>query len=99
MLNVTEHIEGCVLPIRAVPGARRATILGTHAGALKVAVTAQAEKGKANDALLHLLRKQLGMKRSELELIAGETSREKRILVRGKTSDELRRMLAKWLEA
>lgn len=96
MIEVTEHSEGCVLPIRAAPGARRAGIFGEQAGALKVAVTAPAEEGRANRALLQLLRKELGLKRSQLELLSGETSRDKRVLVRGMRPRDLLRLLVSW---
>lgn len=77
------HTEGCVLPLRVQPGARRDGIVGRHGAALKVAVTAAPEKGKANEAVLKVLQKQLGIKRSALEILGGHTSRNKRVLVRG----------------
>ena len=83
MIAITEHAEGCVLPVRAQPGARKAGVLGEQAGALKVAVTAPPEDGRANKALAELLREALGLKRSQIELLGGETSREKRFLIRG----------------
>jgi uncharacterized protein (TIGR00251 family) len=83
MIAITEHAEGCVLPVRAQPGARKARVLGEQAGSLKVAVTAPPEDGRANKALTELLRECLQLKRSQLELMSGETSRNKRFLVRG----------------
>jgi uncharacterized protein (TIGR00251 family) len=81
MIAITEHAAGCVLPVHAQPRARKAGILGEHAGALKVAVTASPEDGRANEALAQLLAKTLGFKRSQVELLSGETSREKRFLI------------------
>ena len=40
MIAIGEHAEGCVLPVRAQPGARQAAVVGEQAGALKVAVMA-----------------------------------------------------------
>ena len=40
MIAITEHAEGCVLPVRAQPGAKRSGVQGERNGALKVAVTA-----------------------------------------------------------
>ncbi|HTU89698.1 MAG TPA: DUF167 domain-containing protein [Gemmataceae bacterium] len=93
-LVVTEHAEGCVLPVRAQPGARRAGVQGEQSGALKVAVTAPPEDGRANQALAEVLRKALGIKRSQLELIGGQTSRDKRFLIRGMRRGELESRLA-----
>ena len=89
MIAISEHAEGCVLPVRAQPGARRAGIQGEQNGALKVAVTAPPEDGRANQALAEVLREALGLRRSQVELIAGHTSRDKRFLLRGVTAAEL----------
>ncbi len=94
MITVTEQAEGCVLPVRAQPGARKAGVLGEQAGSLKVAVTAPPEDGKANTALLEVLREALAVKRSQVELLSGQTSREKRFLIRGLTKAELAARLA-----
>src|SRR3954453_13268528 len=89
MIAITEHAEGCVLSVRAQPGARKAGVLGEQAGALKVAVTAPPENGRANKALVEALREALGVKRSQVELLSGATSRDKRFLIRGVRRSEL----------
>jgi uncharacterized protein (TIGR00251 family) len=94
VITLTAHADGCVLPVRAQPGARKAGVLGEQAGALKVAVTAPPEQGRANKALAEALRDALGVKRSQVELIAGETARDKRFLIRGLSPAELQARLA-----
>jgi uncharacterized protein (TIGR00251 family) len=94
MIAVAGHAEGCVLPVRAQPGARKAGVLGEQNGALKVAVTAPPEDGRANQALAEALREALGLKRSQVELIGGHTARDKRFLIRGVTKAELERRVA-----
>ena len=89
MIAITDHAEGCVLKVRAQPGARKTSIVGEQRGALKVAVTAPPEQGRANKALLETLRQCLGLKRSQVELLAGQTSRDKRFLIRGLSQVEL----------
>jgi uncharacterized protein (TIGR00251 family) len=93
MIAVTEHAEGCLLAVRAQPGARKVGVLGEQAGALKVAVTAPPADGRANKALAEVLREVLGVKRSQVELFSGETSRDKRFLIRGITVAELQARL------
>ncbi|MFO0876521.1 MAG: DUF167 domain-containing protein [Gemmataceae bacterium] len=90
MIAITDHAEGCVLAVRAQPGARRAGLQGEQNGALKVAVTAPPEDGRANAALVEVLRDELGLKRSQVELLAGQTARDKRFLIRGVSADQLR---------
>ena len=99
MIDVTAHAEGCVLPVRAQPGARKAGVLGEQGGALKVAVTAPAEDGRANQALTDALREALGLKRSQVELLSGAKSRQKAFLIRGLKPAELQGKLAALLGA
>jgi uncharacterized protein (TIGR00251 family) len=94
MIQIAEHAQGCILPVRAQPGARKAGILGEYAGALKVAVTAPPEDGRANKALAELLARTLNLKRSQVKLLSGETSREKRFIVGGIAKSKLERWLA-----
>jgi uncharacterized protein len=86
--------EGSILAFSAQPGARREGVLGERAGALRIAVTAPPDKGKANDAIHALLARSLGCKAAQIALISGATSRQKRFLIRGLAPDELRRRLA-----
>jgi len=89
MIDIATHPDGCILPVRAQPGARKNAIVGEHGSALKVAVTAPPDRGKANKALVELLSEVLGLKRSQIELIGGLTSHDKRFLIRGLTRAEL----------
>ena len=98
MIAVTEHEEGCVLPVRAQPGARRCAVLGVQGGALKIAVTAPPEDGRANKAFIDTLREALHLKRSQIELLSGATSRDKRFLIRGIRPSELVALLVRLLE-
>jgi uncharacterized protein (TIGR00251 family) len=92
---VSSHSEGCLLSVRAQPGARKNAVIGEHGGALKIAVMAPPEDGRANEALVDLIREWLGLKRSQVELAAGKTSRNKQFLIRGLTPDELAKQVEK----
>lgn len=89
MLQLEPHPQGVILPVRAQPGSRKNELRGEQNGMLKVCVTQSPEKGKANKAIVELLCKTLGLKKSQIELISGETSHQKRFLVQGTTPDEL----------
>jgi uncharacterized protein (TIGR00251 family) len=94
LIELSVHEKGTIVPVLAQPGARRSAILGERAGSLRVAVTAAPEKGKANAAITALLAEGLGCRSSRIALISGETSRQKRFLIEGLTTDELQRKLA-----
>ena len=94
MIELLNHPEGIILPVRAQAGASTSGIRGEHSGMLKVAVTQIAEKGKANKALALALAKGLGLKRSQVELASGESQREKRFLIRGISREDLSERIA-----
>jgi uncharacterized protein len=94
LIELQPHAEGVVLPVRAQPGARRDEVRGEQNHALKLAVTQVAEKGKANRAIVDLLCKTLELRKSQIELVSGATSAEKRFLIRQVTEQELREKLA-----
>jgi len=83
MVSLEQSPHGVVIPVQAQPGARKNGIVGEHAGRLKVAVTQAPEKGKANQALIEVLANALGIKRSQITLLSGETSSKKKFLVTG----------------
>jgi uncharacterized protein (TIGR00251 family) len=94
MIAVAPHAEGATLAVRAQPGARKNAVLGEQAGALKLAVTAPPEDGRANAALVEVLKDWLGVKRSQVELLSGQTNRNKVFLVRGVTAEWLTGQIA-----
>jgi uncharacterized protein (TIGR00251 family) len=86
-----ETAEGVVITVKALPHSARAGVRGVDGGALKVAVNAPPEKGKANAAVLEVLAKFLAVPRASLELLSGDSSRNKRILVKGMKAEDVRK--------
>ncbi|WP_165249639.1 DUF167 domain-containing protein [Paludisphaera soli] len=94
MIELTSSKEGLLLDVHAQPGARRNGLIGERAGALRVAVTAPPDKGKANAAILEVLAEALGLRLSAIALVSGETSRHKRVLLAGIDPEEAARRIA-----
>ena len=92
-LTIQPHPEGATVALRVQPKAKRNAVLGERAGALKVSVTAPPEDGRANEAVLALLREEFDLQRSQVELLSGLTNRNKVVLVRGVTPEELARLI------
>ncbi|MDY0167238.1 MAG: DUF167 domain-containing protein [Thermoguttaceae bacterium] len=89
MIELKPHAEGAILPIHAHAGARRNEVGGIRNGRLKVSTTQAPEKGKANAALAKLLAGWLGLRRSQVALLSGETSPRKEFLILGLDCGEL----------
>jgi uncharacterized protein (TIGR00251 family) len=75
------------LQLRVVPGASREEIVGRHGDAWKVRVTAPAEDGRANDAVLDLLAHTLDIPRRDVSVTVGASSRDKVVVLDGVTSE------------
>ena len=72
--------------IRVTPGASLDEIAGIWRGPdggrkLNLRVSARPDKGKANDAVINLLSKQLGLQRSSISITAGQTARLKTVSI------------------
>lgn len=78
---------GVQFAVRVQPGAKREGIAGTYGEAIKVAITAPAVDGKANEALVRFLSERFEIPRSRIAIIAGETSRSKVVRLLDLTAD------------
>lgn len=80
---LTAQADSVTIVVRVQPKASHSRVVGICGAQLKIAVTEPAEGGKANAAVIALLAKVLGLPRTRLELVSGQTSRTKRIRVHG----------------
>ena len=71
-------------PVRVRPGASRTAVGGRHgADELVVAVGARAVDGAANRAVIEALATAFGVRRGDVEIVSGATSRTKTVTVAG----------------
>jgi uncharacterized protein (TIGR00251 family) len=93
---------GVTLAVRAQPGARRTAINGIYgegAGAqLKVAVKAPPLEGRAHAALIEFLAETFSVPKNAVEIVSGEGSRNKVLLLRGVTLARTTAVLAQKIE-
>lgn len=78
--QLSEQVE---LRVKVTPKAHVNEIAGWENGELRVRIAAVPEKGAANQQLIKFLAKTLGVAKSQIELVAGESSRHKRLIVKG----------------
>lgn len=81
---------GCEFNVLVSAGSSRSGVQGLHGDALKLAVRAAPEKGKANDEVESVLAEFLGIPRKQIAVVAGQTSRRKRVQALGCSSAQLK---------
>ncbi len=89
--------EGLRLFVRVAPKAGRSGLVRIERDAagdarLRVAVAEPPDRGRANAALVKLLAKILGLPKSRIRIMAGETARTKTLLVEGDATVLARRL-------
>lgn len=95
------HGQGITLAVRLTPKSSRDAVEGIVAGSdgrscVKARVRALPSEGAANDALIRLVAKWIGVPRGDVSILSGATSRSKIVLVRGDTkelAEKMRRLL------
>ena len=93
MINIREVEGGVVVSVKVQPNASKDRVVGEHADQLKIAVTVAPEKGKANKAVIKALSKLLGVKTSGIEIVSGETSRDKKVFIRNISKEDFNRVV------
>ena len=93
MLDIVTTNSGVILSIRTQPSSSKNRIIGEYGGRLKLAVTAAPEKGKANKAVIELLADTLHINESSIQIISGESSRDKRLMIEGLTPEDIKSLL------
>ena len=84
------------IELRAQPRARRCLLSGAAQGTLKAAVTAPAEDGKANKAVIELLAAEWRLPKSAFEVMRGATARDKVVSIAGEPAS-LAGRIGQWM--
>ncbi len=90
---LTDTPKGCIITIRATPRASRSEFATPEQEWLRARLQAPPVEGKANAALINLATKTLKLPKRDLSLVAGESSRLKRILVHNQKSTAILQLL------
>jgi uncharacterized protein (TIGR00251 family) len=81
VLDLNEKNDAVTIKIRVQPRASRTEIVGEHAGAIKLRVAAPPVDGKANEECRRFLAKLLKVGATSIEIISGDSSRDKVIRI------------------
>jgi uncharacterized protein (TIGR00251 family) len=82
------------LHLRVSPGAGRSRLVGRHGDAWKLRVAAAPERGRANAEVVDLLAASLDLRRPDVRIVSGASSRDKTVEIVGITLEEAERRLA-----
>jgi uncharacterized protein (TIGR00251 family) len=94
MINYSEKDGVLTFRVKVVPRASRSEIVGGHDGDLRVRIAAPPLDGAANDELLRLLARALGVSRRSITITSGHTSKLKVIGGRGVSPEALAALVA-----
>jgi len=89
-----EHRDGVTIDLHVQPRASKNEIVGVQGEELKVRLTSPPVEGEANRLCVEFFAKMLKVSKSTVELVAGEKSRHKRLLIRGGDVEDVRRALS-----
>jgi uncharacterized protein (TIGR00251 family) len=95
MINYSAKDGILTFQVRVVPRASRSEIVGEHDGALRVRVAAPPVDGAANEELVRLLARKLGVSRNAIMITGGHTAKLKQLRVTGASSDMLALLMGK----
>ena len=90
--------DGAILSIRVIPRAGKTQVAGVRHDSLLVRLAASPVDGMANRQLIDLLARTLGISKTQVEIVAGLNSREKRVKVIGLSAARVRERLGPILE-
>ena len=77
MLELNEKGGAVTIKVRVQPRAPRTEIVGEHNGAIKLRIASPPVEGKANEECRRYLAKLLRVSATSVEIISGESSRDK----------------------
>lgn len=86
--------DGVLLSLHVQPGAKKTEVAGLYGETLKLRLAAPPVDGKANAALMTYLARQLGLPRSQLVLVSGLASRNKRVAIKGISAQQVTQILS-----
>jgi uncharacterized protein len=92
LVECTESDGAVTFRVRVAPRASRSAAAGEHDGALKVRVAAPPAEGAANAELVRFLARHFSLPARDVEILAGHSSKTKRVRLRNVTPEQLARL-------
>ena len=93
MLWIRETPEGVIFKVIVQPRGSKNEIIGLQRDALKIRLTAPPVEGAANKMCIEFLAKSLKIRKSDVEIVRGQRSRTKKMLVRSARRKKIESLL------
>jgi uncharacterized protein (TIGR00251 family) len=93
VINYWEKDGALIFKVLVVPRASRSEIVGEHNSALRVRLAAPPVDGAANEELIRVLAEAFGVRKSAVEITAGQTSKRKEVRISGVSPAALHKVL------
>jgi uncharacterized protein len=88
--------SGAAITVRVTPRSSKNEIAGIQEdGTIKIRLTAAPVEGQANSGLIKFLSGLLDVAPSRIEIIAGQSGRDKLVTITGMTADEVQNLIVK----
>jgi len=81
VIKFSETDGAIIFNVRVVPNSSKSEIVGEFDGSLKIKIAAPPARGAANAELIKVLAKRLGVAKSEVEIISGQSSKNKQVKI------------------
>jgi uncharacterized protein len=95
LIEVNEKNGIVTFKIRAQPRAAKTEMVGEYSGALKLRIAAPPVDGKANDEVIKFFSRLFGVPNRNVEIVGGDSSRDKIIGIHGVSMARVQTLLNK----
>jgi uncharacterized protein (TIGR00251 family) len=90
--------DSLTLKVKVEPRSSKSEIVGSYGDGIKVKLTSPPVEGKANKELLEVLSKELNVRKKDIEIISGHSSKNKVVRIAGLSKIESKRNVIKLSE-
>ena len=85
--------EGVIISLHVLPNAPKNEVIGEYNGALKIKIKSPPVDGKANAEITAFLANQLALPKKRVEILKGDKSKQKKVLILGLSIAQIRSLL------
>lgn len=82
-----------ILEVKITPNASKNEILRWEENRLVIKIQGIPEKGKVNENLISFLARTLGIAKAQIKIVAGQTSRLKKLNIQGISLEQIRALM------